>query len=464
MPPWLRLQPDEITAIRLSLRVAWWAVLGSLPVGVAVAHLLARRRFWGKALLDGSSTCRWSCRRWSPATSCSSLFGRRGLLGAFLAEHFGIVFAFRWTGAALACAIMAFPAAGARHPALDRGGRPPAGGRGRHARRLPALGLPHGHAAADPARHRRRHDPGLRQGAGRVRRHDHLRLQHPRRDPDPALGDLHLHPGPRRRRRRPAPHAGLDRHRHRRADRLGVAGAPRSAGRCRRRRDARRRRRASGSASSRSTPPSRAADGVTALFGRPAPARPRWSTPIAGLAAAGRGRIAARRRVLVDTGTRLACRAIAGGSATCSRTRRLFPHLTVRQNLLYGRWFTPPGGATASSTTWSTLLGHRPPARAPAGPPFGRREAARRDRPGAARQPALLLLDEPLASLDEARKAEILPYIERLRDEAGIPIVYVSHSLAEVARLATRWWCCRVAGSRRRPRRRGDGAGSTWSR
>ena len=52
-------------------------------------------------------------------------------------------------------------------------------------------------------------------------------------------------------------------------------------------------------------------------------------------------------------------------------------------------------------------------------------------------RPRLLLMDEPLASLDEARKAEILPYIERLRDEAGIPIVYVSHALAEVARLAT---------------------------
>ena len=51
--------------------------------------------------------------------------------------------------------------------------------------------------------------------------------------------------------------------------------------------------------------------------------------------------------------------------------------------------------------------------------------------------PRLLLMDEPLASLDEARKAEILPYIERLRDEAGVPIVYVSHSIAEVARLAT---------------------------
>ena len=78
--------------------------------------------------------------------------------------------------------------------------------------------------------------------------------------------------------------------------------------------------------------------------------------------------------------------------------------------------------------------------------------------------PRLLLMDEPLASLDEARKAEILPYIERLRDETGIPIVYVSHSVAEVARLATTSWCWRRPGRRRRADRGRSCSGSTCCR
>ena len=74
-------------------------------------------------------------------------------------------------------------------------------------------------------------------------------------------------------------------------------------------------------------------------------------------------------------------------------------------------------------------------------------------------------MDEPLASLDEARKAEILPYIERLRDEAGVPIVYVSHSIAEVARLATTLVVLvRGPGRRGRADRRRSWAGSTCSR
>ena len=199
---WLRLSPDEWTAVRLSIRVSTWATLVSLPFGILVAHAAgARRDFPGKAILNGLVHLPLILPPVVTGYLLLLTLGRRGPVGAFLDEHFGIVFAFRWTGAALACGDHGLPAAGARHPPVDRGGRPPAGGGGRHARRQPACGLPDRHAAADPARHHRRHDPDLRQGDGRVRRDDHLRLQHPRRDPDAADGDLHLHPDARRRRR-----------------------------------------------------------------------------------------------------------------------------------------------------------------------------------------------------------------------------------------------------------------------
>ena len=105
----LNLSPDEWTAVRLSLRVATVAMLASLPVGIAVAYLLARGRFPGKSILDGIVFLPLIL---PPVVTGYLLllgFGRRGPIGAFLEEHFGIVLSFRWTGAALACAVMAFP-------------------------------------------------------------------------------------------------------------------------------------------------------------------------------------------------------------------------------------------------------------------------------------------------------------------------------------------------------------------
>jgi molybdate transport system permease protein len=101
--------PDEITAIRLSLRVATWAMLASLPVGIVAAMLLARGRFWGKTLFNGVVHLPLVMPPVVTGYVLLLLFGRHGPLGAFLADHFGIVFAFRWTGAALACAVMGFP-------------------------------------------------------------------------------------------------------------------------------------------------------------------------------------------------------------------------------------------------------------------------------------------------------------------------------------------------------------------
>jgi molybdate transport system permease protein len=105
----LNLSPEEWTAVQLSLRVATVAMLASLPFGIAVAYLLARGRFPGKAILNGIVLLPLILPPVVTGYLLLLTFGRRGLVGAFLAEHFGIVFSFRWTGAALACGVMGFP-------------------------------------------------------------------------------------------------------------------------------------------------------------------------------------------------------------------------------------------------------------------------------------------------------------------------------------------------------------------
>ena len=103
------MTPEEWTAVRLSLLVATTATLASLPLGIVIAWLLARRHFWGKSMLD---TLVHLPLILPPVVTGYLLllsFGRRGPVGSFLADEFGIVFSFRWTGAALACAVMGFP-------------------------------------------------------------------------------------------------------------------------------------------------------------------------------------------------------------------------------------------------------------------------------------------------------------------------------------------------------------------
>ena len=105
----LDLSPDEWVAIRLSLKIALVATVVALPFGIAVAWLLARRNFWGKALLDGLVHMPLVLPPVVTGYLLLISFGRRGPIGAFLADHFGIVFSFRWTGAALSCGVMGFP-------------------------------------------------------------------------------------------------------------------------------------------------------------------------------------------------------------------------------------------------------------------------------------------------------------------------------------------------------------------
>ncbi|WP_144579219.1 molybdate ABC transporter permease subunit [Agrobacterium sp. DE0009] len=106
---WWTLSPEEWTAIRLSLWVSSIAMLASLPFGIAVAVALARGRFWGKSLLNGIVHLPLILPPVVTGYLLLVLFGRRGAIGQFLDSWFGLVFSFRWTGAALACAVMAFP-------------------------------------------------------------------------------------------------------------------------------------------------------------------------------------------------------------------------------------------------------------------------------------------------------------------------------------------------------------------
>ncbi len=177
---------------------------------------------------------------------------------------------------------------------------------------------------------------------------------------------------------------------------------------------------------------------LTALFGRSGSGKTSLVNIIAGLIRPQRGRIAIDGQVLLDSERGIFVPKHKRRIGYVFQEARLFPHLTVRQNLLYGQWFAPKTDAVGSEIAdVLDLLGighllHRHP---------GRLSGGEKQRVAIGRallaKPRLLLMDEPLASLDEARKAEILPYIERLRDAFGIPIVYVSHSVAEVARLAS---------------------------
>ena len=103
------MTPEEWTAVRLSLLVSVTAPAASLPFGIAVAWLLARGRFWGKSLVDTLVHLPLIMPPVVTGYLLLILFGRRGPIGEFLDQACGIVFAFRWTGAALACAVMGFP-------------------------------------------------------------------------------------------------------------------------------------------------------------------------------------------------------------------------------------------------------------------------------------------------------------------------------------------------------------------
>jgi molybdate transport system ATP-binding protein len=181
----------------------------------------------------------------------------------------------------------------------------------------------------------------------------------------------------------------------------------------------------------------RSGPGLTALFGRSGAGKTSVVNAIAGLIAPERGRIVVDGSVLTDTEQGIHTPTHRRRIGYVFQEGRLFPHLTVRQNLLFGRWFAPAAAPAGRLDNVVDLLGigafldRRP----------GRLSGGEKQRVAIGRallaSPRLLLMDEPLASLDARRKDEILPYIERLRDQGGVPIVYVSHAVAEVTRIAS---------------------------
>jgi molybdate transport system ATP-binding protein len=176
---------------------------------------------------------------------------------------------------------------------------------------------------------------------------------------------------------------------------------------------------------------------LTALFGPSGSGKTSLVNLIGGLLRPDEGRIVADGRVLADTAARIFVPRHKRRIGYIFQDARLFPHMTVSQNLRYGRFFTPASARYGDVDGVVELLGlghlldRRP----------GLLSGGEKQRVAIGRallaSPRLILMDEPLASLDDRRKAEIMPYIERLRDETKVPIVYVSHSVSEVARLAT---------------------------
>jgi molybdate transport system ATP-binding protein len=177
--------------------------------------------------------------------------------------------------------------------------------------------------------------------------------------------------------------------------------------------------------------------GVTAVYGPSGAGKTTLVNMISGLIAPDRGRIAIDGSVVFDSAQRINLPPHRRRIGYVFQEGRLFPHLSVRQNLDYGRRMCglPPDLAQMQRIVDLLDIGHLI-ARRP-----GKLSGGERQRIAIGRallmRPRLLLLDEPLASLDVARRREILPYLQRLRDQVGVPMVYVSHQAAELRRIAT---------------------------
>jgi len=176
--------------------------------------------------------------------------------------------------------------------------------------------------------------------------------------------------------------------------------------------------------------------GVTARFGRSGSGKTSVVNMVAGLLRPNNGRIVLNDTVLFDLENRVDLPPHKRRLGYVFQDARLFPHMSVHANLAYGTRFAGNREGPTLDDVVSLLDIQAILERSPKSLSGGERQRVAIGRALLAR-PRMLLLDEPLAALDQARKSDILPYLERLRDEMQIPMLYVSHSLAEVARLAT---------------------------
>ena len=406
------ITPTEWTAILLSLRVAVIATLVATPFGIALAWLLARRDFWGKSLLDALVHLPLVLPPVVTGYLLLLTFGRRGLVGAWLADHLGIVFAFRWTGAALACGVMSFPLLvrpiRLSIEAVDRRLEQAAATLGAAPWRvfatvtlplaLPGIlaGMVLGFAKAIGEFGATitfvSNIPGETQTISSA---IYSLISTP--DGDAAALRLVI---------------DLDRDRGRRADRRGMVRAPRHRAPARELSDAARRcpqatRRVLARSLLRERRPRhrpvrrlRRRQDLAGQHDR-RPARRPTAAP-------------SRSTARCSTTPRRAstCRRIAAASAMCSRMRGCFRISMSRQNLDYGRRMNGLAADPAQHKRVTDLLD--------IGPLLDRRpgklSGGERQRVALGRallsKPRLLLMDEPLGSLDEGRKVEILPYLD----------------------------------------------------
>jgi molybdate transport system ATP-binding protein len=180
-----------------------------------------------------------------------------------------------------------------------------------------------------------------------------------------------------------------------------------------------------------------AGPGITALFGPSGAGKSTAVRLIAGVDKPDEGRIAIDDSVLIDTSAGVAMPPHRRRVGLVFQDALLLPHLSVKANLTFGRWFTPSAEQRIGFDSVVDVLGvGQLLTRRPGTLSGGERQRVAIGRALLA-SPRLLLMDEPLASLDASRKQEILPFVERLPREFAIPIIYVSHSIEEVSRLAS---------------------------
>lgn len=178
--------------------------------------------------------------------------------------------------------------------------------------------------------------------------------------------------------------------------------------------------------------------GVTALFGRSGAGKTTIIQAVAGVVTPDRGRIVVDGETYFDSARGIDIPIEQRRAGYVFQDARLFPHMTVERNLRYGERRARVAKASIGFDTVVDLLGIRHLlGRRPHTLSGGERQRVTIGR-ALLSQPRILLMDEPLAALDAARKDEILPYLERLRDEMRLPILYVSHSIEEVLRLSDR--------------------------